>query len=168
VIKTKEVMHFSIDMEKQQIKVERDFEAALSKVWEAWTTSRLLDQWWAPKPWKSETKIFDFKEGGYWLYAMVSPEGEKHWARTDFHNIKHEKSYTAKDAFCNEQGTINEAMPVSEWRCEFTEKDGMTTVMMKITFIERADLTQTMNMGFKEGFTAGLENLDELLASKSP
>jgi uncharacterized protein YndB with AHSA1/START domain len=60
-----------------QLIVTREFDANSDLVWKAWTTAELLDQWWAPKPYRAETKSLDFREGGVWLYAMVSPENEK-------------------------------------------------------------------------------------------
>jgi uncharacterized protein YndB with AHSA1/START domain len=165
-MKTKDLLVFSIDKENKKVKVERSFAASLPKVWEAWTKSNLLDQWWAPKPWKAETKTMDFREGGYWIYAMVGPEGEKHWGRTDFKSIQPYDGYTATDAFCDENGTIDESFPGSMWVSKFTEKDGYTTVSMDISFKEQADLEQMIEMGFKEGFTAGLQNLEDLLASR--
>jgi len=37
-------------------------------------------------------------------------------------------------------------------------------VSIEIKYDEIADLDKYIEMGFKEGFTAGLENLDELLS----
>ena len=47
---------FSIDRENKTIKVKREFAAELPLVWDAYTKSEILDQWWAPKPWKARTK----------------------------------------------------------------------------------------------------------------
>lgn len=58
------MMDFQVDREAKQINVTRDFDAPRDLVWSAWTEHEILDQWWAPKPWKSETKHFDFSEGG--------------------------------------------------------------------------------------------------------
>ena len=165
-METKILMEFSIDKENTKVKVERSFVAALQKVWEAWTDSSLLDQWWAPKPWKTVTKTMDFSEGGYWLYAMVGPEGEKHWGRLDFQSIHPEDGFKATDAFCDENGTIDDNFPGSMWVSKFSEKDGYTTVDIEISFKEQAHLEQMIDMGFREGFTSGLQNLEELLASK--
>ncbi|MDZ7624970.1 MAG: SRPBCC domain-containing protein [Ignavibacteriaceae bacterium] len=62
-------MDFIVDKQNNKVKVTREFAAPLSKVWAAWTQSELLDQWWAPKPWKAKTKEMEFKEGGHWLYV---------------------------------------------------------------------------------------------------
>ena len=63
---------FSVNKENNTINVKRVFAAALPLVWDAYTNSEILDQWWAPKPWKARTKTMDFREGGHWLYAMGS------------------------------------------------------------------------------------------------
>src|SRR5690606_29546341 len=118
-MKSSLLMSFSVDKENKRIRVEREFAAPVSKVWSAWTESELLDQWWAPKPWRAKTKTMDFSEGGYWLYAMVGPEGEEHWARADFQSINPLKAFSIRDAFCDENGNIDQSLPSSAWSNEF-------------------------------------------------
>lgn len=164
-MKSSLLMNFSVDKERKQINVEREFAAPVEKVWAAWTESHLLDRWWAPKPWKARTKQMDFTEGGYWLYAMVGPNGEEHWAREDFKTIKPLKSFSAQDAFYDENGNINTSFPISYWTNKFNGSLNSTVVSIEIKYDELADLEKMIEMGFKEGFTAGLENLDDLLNS---
>ena len=40
----------------KQLRVVRHFDADLPLVWDAWTKKDLLDEWWAPKPYKARTK----------------------------------------------------------------------------------------------------------------
>lgn len=143
--------------------VTRTFNAERSKVWRAWTESSLLDQWWAPKPWKAETKTMEFAEGGRWLYAMVGPEGEKHWACVDYKTIDAQNSFTATDAFCDENGVPSGEMPSMDWHNTFTATGNATDVVIEITFDSEESLNTIIQMGFKEGFSMGLGNLDELL-----
>ncbi|MEP7141707.1 MAG: SRPBCC domain-containing protein [Ferruginibacter sp.] len=166
-MKSNLLMNFSIDKENKKIKVEREFAAPVSKVWAAWTKSELLDQWWAPKPWKAETKTMNFREGGYWLYSMIGPDGTKHWSRADYKSITPLKSYSAFSAFCDENGNVDQSFPGSFWANEFSETSGSTMVSIEITFDKPADLEKIIEMGFKEGFTAGLENLDALISSQT-
>lgn len=156
-------MDFSVDKSARKIKVKREFAAARDRVWSAWTDASLLDQWWAPKPWKAVTKVMDFREGGYWLYAMTGPDGEKHWARADFLSIRPQESFSYKDAFCDENGTINQSLPQAEWMNRFSENGNSTVVEIEISYENLSDLESIIEMGFKEGFSSGLENLDELL-----
>ncbi len=155
---------FAVNKENNTIHVIREFDAPLELVWQAWTTSELLDQWWGPQPWRAETKTMDFREGGFWHYAMVGPEGEKHWAKANFITIETEKNFSQRDGFCDENGTMNTGFPQNLAENRFTAKGDKAQVDILLTFDTLADLETTIAMGFKEGFTMGLNQLDGLLA----
>ncbi|PKV76000.1 SRPBCC family protein [Pontibacter ramchanderi] len=157
---------FSVNKENKTITVKREFAAELPLVWDAYTKSELLDQWWAPKPWKARTKTMDFREGGHWHYAMVGPEGEEHWALANYKTIEPKKRFTAMDGFADAAGVIDPAMPQSKWEVNFTPQDEVTLVENLITFDDLAQLETTIQMGFKEGLTAAMEGLDALLAAQ--
>ena len=55
---------FTVDKAAQTVSITREFDAALSLVWDAYTKQEILDQWWAPKPWASKTKVMNFEVGG--------------------------------------------------------------------------------------------------------
>src|SRR5690554_4024831 len=163
-MKSSLLFDFYVDKESKTIHVRREFSANRTRVWAAWTEAEMLDQWWGPKPWRAETKSMDFKEGGHWLYAMVGPEGEKHWGKVSYLSIKAEKSFTARDGFCDENGTMNPEFPQNLWENRFNEKDeNLTQVDILLSFDTLEDLEKIIEMGFQEGFTMGLHQLDELL-----
>ncbi len=155
---------FTVNEEDNTITVKRGFAAPVEKVWAAWTTSEILDKWWAPKPYRAKTKSMDFREGGFWLYAMIGPDGMEQYCRADYKSIDTLKSYSAIDAFCDSEGVPTD-FPNSTWTNRFVEQDGSTTVDILIQYARPEDLEQIIEMGFKEGFTAGMNNLDEVLAS---
>ena len=154
---------FSVNKENNTIEIKREFDANLELVWQAWTTAKLLDQWWGPKPWRAETKTMDFRDGGYWLYAMIGPNGEKHWSKANYIAISTGKSFTAKDGFCDENGTMSTEFPQNLWETHFIAKENKVLVNILLTFDTLADLEMTLEMGYQEGFTTGLDQLDELL-----
>lgn len=154
---------FIVDKETQTVNVKREFNAGLDLVWDAWTKPELLDQWWAPKPYQNKTKSMEFREGGTWLYAMISPENELHWCKNDYIKIERQKSYTALDAFCDENGVTNKEVPQTEWTNNFSEDNNITLVTIVAKYKSLADLEKIIEMGFKEGFTMGLNQLDDLL-----
>lgn len=158
---------FTVNKENNTIQVDREFNAKLPIVWQAWTDPKILDQWWAPKPWKAETKTMDFREGGYWFYAMLGPQGERHWCKADYHKIEHEKSFRAKDGFTDEDGVINTDFPQNYWDTKFSAQGNRSMVRITLTFDKLEDLEKTIEMGFEEGFTAGLQNLDDYLENQS-
>lgn len=135
-------------------------------MWDAWTEKELLDQWWAPKPWKSETKSMNFREGGRRLYAMVSPEGEEHWSLINYTSITPETNFKFHDGFSDSEGNILEDMPQSDWNVNFVESGDLTTVNIEIQHQELSDLEKIIEMGFKEGMTATLEQLGKVLIAK--
>jgi uncharacterized protein YndB with AHSA1/START domain len=164
-MKSNLLFDFSVNKENKTISVKREFAAGLSQVWAAWTQPELLDQWWAPKPYHVKTKSMDFREGGSWLYAMISPENETQWCTLDYKKIVEQESFSGLDAFCDEQGKINTDFPRSLWSNSFSGNGETNIVDILIKYDELADLEKILEMGFKEGFTMGLGNLDELLDS---
>jgi len=156
---------FLVNKENKTITIKREFAAGLPLVWDAYTKPEILDQWWAPKPWKARTKSMDFKEGGHWHYAMVGPEGEEHWALANYVAILVRKKFTGLDAFADAEAKINEEMPQSKWEVSFTDQGEVTLVEFAITYGDLSQLEATLMMGFKEGLSTAMEGLDELLVS---
>lgn len=98
---------------------------------------------------------------------MVGPEGEKHWAVVEYETIDPENSFTAQDAFSDENGVKSSDMPQMKWVLEFKDTGESTTVVVTITFANEEDMQKIIDMGFEEGFTMGLDNLDEVLAENA-
>lgn len=165
-MKTNLPMNFTVDKENSTVNVTREFNAEAQIVWAAWTEPEILDQWWAPAPWKSRTKRMDFKVGGQRLYAMVGPEGEEHWALADYTSITPKTNFKYLDAFCDSEGNFNEDFPRSDWSISFAEKGDSTLVTIAIKHKNLSDLEQTIAMGFKEGFTIAMEGLDKIFAAR--
>ncbi len=161
---------FTVEKERKTITVKREFAAEISLVWDAYTKRELLDQWWAPRPWKARTRSMDFRVGGQWHYAMVGPNGEEHWAMAEYTAIQSElvsgqKKFTGLDAFADADGNVNKELPQSTWEILFTDKGPITLVECNISYPDVAQLEATIQMGFKEGFATAMEGLDELLTS---
>ncbi|MEC3965831.1 SRPBCC domain-containing protein [Flagellimonas halotolerans] len=157
------LFNFSVDKENKTINIKREFNAELELVWRAWTTPEILDQWWAPKPYHIETKRLNLEVGGMWLYAMVSPKNEKTWCKADYKTITTNKLLSWLDAFCDENGNENTVKPRSLWTNHFSEKNEVTLVDITLKHDRLEDIETLLEMGFKEGFTSGLKNLDEYL-----
>lgn len=158
---------FLVDKENNTLTVRKEFAAERQLVWDCYTRSELLEQWFAPKPWRAKTKIMDFREGGRWLYAMVSPEGEEHWACMKYQKIRPIESYIGLDAFCDADGNLNEQLPRATWNATFQETSGNTLVETVVTYPSLSDLETILQMGMKEGLTACLEQLEALLKQQN-
>jgi uncharacterized protein YndB with AHSA1/START domain len=157
---------YTKDVSNKKIKVIREFDAPVEQVWKAWTEKELLDQWWAPRPWKANTISMDFRDGGTWLYYMEGPDGSRHYCRADYSSIIPNKSYEGLDAFTDENGNINTEFPRMKWKVEFNKTEAGTRINVEISFDSEDDLEKIIEMGFKEGFAMAHNNLDELLAGQ--
>ena len=155
------------DVTNKKIRISREFNAGPEQVWRAYTESDLLNQWWAPKPWSAETKFMDFREGGHWLYAMVGPGGERHWARMDYEKIQPQQSFSGKDGFCDEDGKLNPDLPGTRWLNQFSKTDTGTQVVSELSFESEVAMQQLLEMGFEEGMKMAIENLVVLLAGNN-
>jgi uncharacterized protein YndB with AHSA1/START domain len=152
------------DFKEKSFLVSREFNAPLALVWRAYTESKLLDQWWAPAPWRAETKSMNFAVGGYWLYAMISPEGEKHWGRMNYIAIDYQKSFDLEDAFCDENGVVNAQLPASKGKNSFIPTTNGTKVQFKMFYESEVALQTVIDMGMEQGITACFEQLEILIA----
>jgi uncharacterized protein YndB with AHSA1/START domain len=158
---------FIADKENNTLTIRRTFNAHRQLVWDAYTQSELLDQWFAPTPLVAKTKSMDFRNGGRWHYAMIEPNGTAHWGLTEFIHISPIDYYTSSDAFCNEAGEINTQLPRAQWVVTFIDKGENTVVESVVTYAQLSDLETIIKMGMQEGMRATLLRLDNLLETLS-
>ena len=156
---------FTVDKTAKAVFITREFDAELPLVWDAFTKQEILDQWWAPKPWTSKTKIMNFEVGGRRFYAMVSPEGLERWSIQKYTSITPKTNFKLLNAFADENE--NPELPGSEWDLTFSEHNGNTKLSVSIYNESLERLEKMIEMGFKEGFTMTLKSLEDLLATLS-
>ena len=156
---------FTVDKAAQTVFITREFAADIALVWDAYTKQEILDQWWAPKPFASKTKVMNFEVGGRRFYAMVSPDGKESWAVQRYTSITPKTHFTLLNAFADKDE--NPQLPGSEWDIRFSEDNGTTTVSISIYNESLERMEKMIEMGFKEGLSMTMKNLEELLAKLS-
>ena len=152
---------FTVDKAAQTVSITREFDAELPLVWDAFTKQELLDQWGAPKPWTARTKYMNFEVGGRRFYAMVSPEGLERWAIQEYTSITPKTNFKMFNVFADKDE--NPELPGSDWDFNFSEQGGITKVNITIYNESLARMEKMIEMGFKEGYTASMQNLEALL-----
>jgi PhnB protein len=151
---------FTVDKATNTIRITREFAADLDLVWDAFTNPEILDQWQAPKPYRARTKEMDFREGGRWLYAMISPENVSRWSLAEFIKIQPKSSFSSRNTFCDENGIpINQVFSLT--RNDFKAGEEKTTVYVEKKFDNLSSLEMMVSMGYKEGLAMALANLDD-------
>ena len=156
---------FIVNKTAKTVFITREFDADLSLVWDAFTKAEILDQWVAPKPWASKTKIMNFEVGGRRFYAMVSPEGQEHWSIQKYTSISPKTNFKMYNTFADKDE--NPELPGSDWDYTFSEQNGTTKVSITIYNESLARLEKMIEMGFTEGFKMSMINLENLLATLS-
>ncbi len=159
-------MEFIVNKETKTVSITKKFDAERELVWDAYTKPELLDQWWAPKPMTSRTKVLDFEVGGRRFYAMVSPDGAERWSVQKYTSITPKTNFKFFNTFADAEENLE--LPGSDWDISFIEQDGKTTVSISIynESLERLERI-IADGGFQEGTKMQLENLEELLAKLS-
>src|SRR5688572_15474491 len=159
------LFNFKVDKSTSTVFVDKEFDAELSLVWDAFTKQEILDQWWAPKPLISKTKYMDFRVGGRRFYAMVSPDGtEIGWQIFDYTSITPKSNFKCLSFFADQDETPH--LPGANWDLTFSEHPDRyrgTQVSISIYLESLEELEKAIEMGFKEGFTVTLNELTSLL-----
>lgn len=159
-------MEFIVNKETKTVSITKEFNAELSLVWDAYTKQELLDQWWAPKPFASVTKVMDFEVGGRRFYAMVGPDGTERWAVQKYTSITPKTNFKFFNAFADADENLQ--LPGSDWNFDFIALGDTTTVSVSIynESLERMERIMA-DGGFQKGTEMQLQNLEELLAKLS-
>jgi uncharacterized protein YndB with AHSA1/START domain len=64
----------STEAKQRNMVVNRVFDAPIDQVWEAWSDSEYVKQWWGPTSFTCPVAKMDFREGGTSLVCMRAPK----------------------------------------------------------------------------------------------
>lgn len=155
-------MEFVVDRDAKTVSITKEFAARLELVWDAYTKAELLDQWWAPKPFESRTKVLDFEVGGRRFYAMVGPDGAERWAVQKYTSITPKTNFKFFNAFADADENLQ--LPGSDWNFDFIDQGETTIVSVSIYNESLERMEMILASGFTEGVKLQIQNLVELLA----
>ena len=158
-------MDFIVNKEAKTVSITKEFAAPIDLVWDAYTKAELLDQWWAPKPFASRTKVLDFEVGGRRFYAMVGPDGGERWAVQKYTSITPKTNFKFFNAFADADENLQ--LPGSDWDFIFTDQGDTTKVSVSIYNESLERMEMILASGFTEGVKVQLQNLEELLTKLS-
>ena len=157
---------FNIDEKAATIYVMKVFHTTVDEVWNHFSKKELIDQWWAPSPWKCETLKMNFEPEGIWNYEMIDPDGENYFAGVHYHEINFHRSFDWTDFFTDENGMINTDLPSVNWLIGFTGVEEGMKLTININFQSTEEMLQLLEMGFEESLKSGLAQLEDLLNKK--
>jgi uncharacterized protein YndB with AHSA1/START domain len=158
------------DLENKKLIIEYTAAGPLEKVWRAYAEKDMFEKWWGPEGWETTAKEFNFAPGGRVHYGMKCVDenqgewfGQMSWGLMDILTVEDGKSFTYKDYFSDEAGTLNTDMPTITVKNEFFAEDGKTKIV-STSFADTADqIEQLIKMGMVEGFSSQLNKLGVLV-----
>ncbi|HAS46369.1 MAG TPA: activator of HSP90 ATPase [Microscillaceae bacterium] len=142
------------------LSLKRTFNAPLQLVWEAWTQSDHIAQWWGPKGMQTTVIEHDFRVGGQWKYSMQMPDGKTFISEGKYLEIEELKKVISTADF----KPMTEGVEIQA----LFEADGDQT---KFTFnvvhptVEYCQ--QQSKMGFYNGWASVFDRLGEFLQQET-
>jgi len=71
----------------KELHIRKTLDAPIELVWEAWTNSKDIVNWWAPTDFTTTIHRMDLTEGGEWLMTLHGPDGKRYPNKSIFKEI---------------------------------------------------------------------------------
>jgi uncharacterized protein YndB with AHSA1/START domain len=140
-----------------EIHITRVYDAPVAAVWDAWTDSKQVAQWWGPRGFTLTTHSKDLKAGGHWHYTMHGPNGADYVNKTQYLEVeKHVK-------MVYDHGGNDERKPLFRVTVLFSESKGKTTMEMTMALPTAQAAEETRGFIKKAGGEATWDRLAEYL-----
>lgn len=159
------------DLTNKKLVIEYLANGPLEKVWRAYAEKDWFEKWWGPEGWETTVKEFSFVPGGRVHYGMKCIDenqgewfGQTSWGLMEIQEVTDSKSFTYKDYFSDEAGTLNKDMPTLTITNEFLEEDGKTKIVSTSFADSTEQIEELVKMGMIEGFSSQLNKLDTLVS----
>lgn len=157
------------DLENKKLILEWEVAAPRDKVWMAFADKTMFEKWWGPEGWVTETKEFDFVQGGRVHYDMKCIDeaqgewfGQSSWGVMLINGVDAPDSFSYTDYFSDEAGTLNQDMPALKVTNQFIETATGTKIVSTSLADSAEQIEQLIKMGMIEGFSSQLNKLDKL------
>ena len=149
---------------KQEIWIERVFDAPRELVFKAFTDPRLYQQWLGPREYTMTLETFEPKSGGRWRYLHKDKQGNQF----GFHGVYHEVLAPERiiDTF-EFEGLPEKGHVVLETLKLEALPGGQTKVRIQSVFQSVADRDGMLQSGMEGGMNESFDRLDELLKKTS-
>jgi uncharacterized protein YndB with AHSA1/START domain len=145
---------------KQEIIIEREFDASRELVFKACTDPQLIPQWWGPRYLSTEVDKMDVRPGGEWRFINRDAEGKAY----AFHGVYHEVLAPERIIDTFEFEGLPETGHVTLETMKLEElPGGRARLTVQSVFQSVADRDGTLQSGMEEGVKDTYDRLEELL-----
>lgn len=150
----------TIEPDRQEIIINREFDAPRELVFKAFTDPVLYGQWIGPEGLTTTIEIFESEDGGSWRYTQQDADGNE----TAFHGVNHEVLYPERIISTFECEGLPEKGHVILQTTRFEELPGKRTrIVDQSLFQSVMDRDGMIMSGMEEGLNDSYNRLDWLL-----
>ncbi len=154
---------------KQDVIINRIFDAPPEKLFQAWSDPKMIAQWWGGRTITTPVVKIDFRVGGLLLYCMKIPGVQDTWGKGIYKEIVRPCRIVVTDSFADPQGNT---VPGSYYGME---EDWPTELLLTLTFEDLAGKTKftlihsgvpagQMMEGTEASWNESFDKLDDLLS----
>ncbi len=148
----------------RELSITRMFDAPRDLVFEAWTNSKHVAQWWGPRGFTTTIQEMDVRPGGVWKLVMHGPDGTDYPNQSVFTEVvKPER--LAYSLSGGKKGTPSVGFDAT---VTFDAVGGKTRLTMRMVFPSAAERDRVVKeYGADEGLVQTMDRLTEQLAKIS-
>jgi len=165
----------TIPIARQELVIERVFDAPPDIVWKAWTEPDQLLQWWGPKGCAIIASKHSLHDGGILHYALREPNGQEMWERFVYIEAVSPEKLVFTNSFSDASGKVTRHPIIPTFPLEmmntlvFTGTGQKTILTMKCkphhaTYEEEKTFRENREY-VKKGLAVTFDQLDQYLAS---
>ncbi len=156
------------DPQARTMTLTAEFDASAERVWQLWADPRQLERWWGPPTYPATFTKHDLAPGSRVEYHMTGPEGDQPKGYWEVLETDPPHRLVFRDGFANDDGTPNDAFPVSEGRVTIEEiGEGRTRMSIHSTFPSTEAMEQVLAMGMEEGLKQAVGQIDAILVENA-
>ncbi|MGL4612033.1 MAG: SRPBCC family protein [Trueperaceae bacterium] len=146
---------------KQELVLERTFNAPRGLVFKVWTTPEHLAKWWGPQGFTTTVETLELKPGGNLLLTMHSADGFAIPTKGTFQEItQNEKLVFTTSSFEDEAG--NAQLEVLN-TVTLTEVNGKTKLTLHALVLKSTPAVAGSLAGMEMGWNSSLDRLGETI-----
>jgi uncharacterized protein YndB with AHSA1/START domain len=135
--------------------VTTEFAAPVDRVWQLWADPRQLERWWGPPTHPATVVRHELKPGGRVTYYVTGPDGDRMDGWWDVTAVEppHWLSFVMGDP----------TIPPLTVRADLVSDAGRTRMVVEVSFPTADAMDLLIGLGFEQGLTTALGQIDQVL-----
>jgi uncharacterized protein YndB with AHSA1/START domain len=121
---------------KQELLIERTFNAPRELLYSVWTDPKHLGKWWGPKGMEIAHQSMDLRKGGMYHYGIDMPQGSTMWGKFVFDRVEPSEYLDYVVSFSDENATTQPNIFMPDWPLEVMNHlhfDAVSDTQTKLT-----------------------------------